>query len=315
MLHVGLIGLGPEWEIRYRAAIVALHPRLRIAAVHLPVASRAEAIATEFHCDSAHSLTSMVERRSLHAVLILDTAWHGDVPFLLTSRKCKAVFLGQAVIPDLLARMPELLEHSAIVMPELPLRYMAVTQRLRELMATHVGRIRSIELHVEECCPAHVTSLIDWCRALLGQTTWRVALTAAGELQIQVHRRIPSEIVKIHLRFPSLVPHSHSTDPQPTTEFSGVVVCERGRVEFAGAKNLTWQRVIGSEAGETLAESLTSDRDSLQLMLDHFSRRVAGALVQVPTLEDLWIAHRLAEWARSQPVGSRTELSEAGTLS
>ena len=42
--------------------------------------------------------------------------------------------------------------------------------------------------------------------------------------------------------------------------------------------------------GERVVESLTSDRTDLEVMLDHFSRRVLGSLIPVPTLDDVQAA-------------------------
>jgi hypothetical protein len=40
---------------------------------------------------------------------------------------------------------------------------------------------------------------------------------------------------------------------------------------------------------------LTGEREDLELMLDHFARRVAGGLVPVPTFEDLQHAWSLRD--------------------
>jgi hypothetical protein len=41
-------------------------------------------------------------------------------------------------------------------------------------------------------------------------------------------------------------------------------------------------------------ESLTTDRTDVEVMLDHFTRRVLGGLIPVPTLEDVQRARELS---------------------
>jgi hypothetical protein len=55
---------------------------------------------------------------------------------------------------------------------------------------------------------------------------------------------------------------------------------------------VTWE-----SSKEKARESLISDRPAVEVMLDHFTRRVVGGLIPVPTLEDLCRAFQLAETA------------------
>ena len=53
---------------------------------------------------------------------------------------------------------------------------------------------------------------------------------------------------------------------------------------------MTWE-----SAGKREIESLDSERAAVEVMLDHFSRRVVGGLIPVPTLDDFCRASRLVE--------------------
>src|SRR5688572_5488866 len=80
MLDVGVIGIGPNWEARYRPALEALRHRLRVRAVASPVIAMAEHVAADFRAEIAPSLTGLTERRDIRALLVLEPAWQGDVP-------------------------------------------------------------------------------------------------------------------------------------------------------------------------------------------------------------------------------------------
>ena len=74
------------------------------------------------------------------------------------------------------------------------------------------------------------------------------------------------------------------------------VECERGWAEIDRAHAITWStaNVQGPNSPATV-EALDEERDDLELMLDHFSRRVVGGLVPVPTFEDIRDAWELLD--------------------
>ena len=97
MLQVGLIGLGSEWEQRFRPALERLSKRLQVRSVYTTVGSHAEQAAAELKCDVAPGLLALIEREDVRALLILETDWHGDVSCLAwPARQGKPVFLAGA---------------------------------------------------------------------------------------------------------------------------------------------------------------------------------------------------------------------------
>jgi predicted dehydrogenase len=286
MLDVGVIGIGPHWETRYRPALEALRHRLRVRAVASPVTAMAEHVAAEFRAEIAPSLTGLAERRDVRALLVLEPSWHGEVPVHLALQSGKAVFLGVAAEPELTASTDDLAE-AGLVVPELPLRYTPATQRLRELLATKLGRVRRVELELAnhedaEAARSALVDALDWCRSLVGDCIARVvASQQSGSVQLALSRA-GGEAVPVELRWSQTGVVSH-------------VHCEKGQVAVRGHRQLAWE--CEQSRNE---ETLEADRDELQLMLDHFSRRVVGGLITVPTLEDIGCARRLADLIAQQ---------------
>src|SRR5258706_1919418 len=97
MLKVGLIGLGADWERRYRPALLKLRPRLRVQAVYAPVSTQAELAAAELGCHIASGLLGPVERDDVHAILVLDAALYGDVPSHFACLAGGSAILGNGV--------------------------------------------------------------------------------------------------------------------------------------------------------------------------------------------------------------------------
>lgn len=299
MLDVGVIGIGPRWETRYRPALEALRHRLRVKAVASPVTAIAELVAAEFRAETVPSLVELAERRDIRALLVLEPSWHGDVPVHLALQAGKPVFLGVAAEPELAACASNL-EETGLIVPELPLRYTPATQRLHELLATKLGRVRRVEVELGgnaarsaeggegDLIRSALVDALDWCRSLVGDCIARV-VSAEGPGPVRLalsprhagqasQTRAASEAVPVELRW------------SETVTVVSRIHCERGSVSVQGHRQLAWK----CEQAEN-EEVLESDRDELQLMLDHFSRRVVGGLVSVPTLEDIGCARRLAE--------------------
>src|SRR5262252_8508979 len=93
MLHVGLIGSGPQWEHRYRPVLVRLRHRLRVRAVHAAVRTQAEQIAAELDCDVSPGLVTLFEREDVRAVLVLDAGWYRGAPAEFACRLRKPAYV------------------------------------------------------------------------------------------------------------------------------------------------------------------------------------------------------------------------------
>lgn len=332
MLNVGLIGLGPEWERRFRPALARLAPRLSVRCVHASILSRAEQAAAEIGCDLAHGLMSLMERDDVRALLILDTEWYGAVPAQLACQVGKPAFLATRLAhgshdADRLVRQAA--QTGVTLMPDLAHRYTPATARLRELMATRLGRPLSLAVDVV----AHGNSFLgksempDACReALAVAVDWSTTLAGAPPVSVRAVRNCADERLELHVEFrrppaqsaaPSALVRLAAEVPGPSHDspsnngcdtsitLRAKVECARGSALLDGPQEITWNlnatestgEPTEETAGERIVESLASDRPGLEVMLDHFCRRVVGGLIPVPTLDDLCRAFQYVDAA------------------
>lgn len=323
MLDVGLIGIGADWDRRYRPVLNRLRTRLRVRAIYSPVANRADSAATEFQAVWSPGLCALLERPDLKAVLVLDSGWTAHLPTQLACARGKPVFvagasaIGPRAIADLAAQAAE---SGTTVMPDLRLRYLPATLRLRELLATRLGRPRLIRLELsrhgesnsEGLLQARLVELLDWCRAIVGtlpvsavparngmvgQGGW-----AATNGHVNGHGEAHAEaLFEVLFAKPArggdatrveILRRGDASLVTPDPLIAELrVECERGWAEICQTHAIRWQ----ATGGEETIESLADERDDLELMLDHFSRRVVGGLVPVPTFEDIRDAWQLLD--------------------
>jgi predicted dehydrogenase len=191
-LGLGVVGLGRLWEARHKPALGRLRDHFRVAAVYDQVLIRAEREARELGCAAAEGLAGLVERPDVDAVYVLSPQWFGLHAAELACRAGKPVYLGVPVAADpagleALARLAR--ERGTPVFPELPRRFYPATIRLRELLATTLGRPTRVLGHAwtfgfdryaepgptTQTAPASALidpggNLLDWCRLILGGT-------------------------------------------------------------------------------------------------------------------------------------------------
>jgi predicted dehydrogenase len=315
MLNVGLIGLGPEWEHRYRPALAKLQKRLRVRCACAPVITHAEQVSAELGCDVSPGLMALIERDDVQALLVLDAAWYLGVPAQFACRAGKPAYLAGRFDPRLPVADHLLLqaaETGVTLMPDFGHRYTPATSRLRELIATRLGRPRTIVADVaapDRQVPVNreiLAAALDWCANLTGTTPAlvRAEISGAGtaraaadrlELHVEFRRRSGgggTVAARIRLSVSASEPVPSGDGEAHALNLRAGVECEYGAARIEGPRQITWE-----SAGEKSTEALTSDRSDVEVMLDHFSRRVVGGLIPVPTLEDLCRACQLVDVA------------------
>lgn len=331
MIKVGIIGLGPVWETRYRPALERLRERLAVCAVYDPVAGRAEQVADELRAVPCYGVAALLEGHALDAVLLLDRSWHGDYPLRLLLEKRKPAYLAGSFGSEV-ERLRELHEAAdaagLTLMPEFSRRYTPATERLQELMATRLGRPRRITIEATAPEPDDVAAvpgqktgfdllvgLLDWCRYVVrmapvsiecrplepaaGTGTEDVAVVAEFQQPRGAGERPVAEL-RIHGRPSNPEPASAPAASHPCHQ----IVCERGSAGIDSTVAITWTCEDGP-----VAESLASERSEVEVMLDHFCRRIVGGLIPVADIADVCRAVSLAQAAEeSLRSGRRIEV-------
>jgi predicted dehydrogenase len=328
---LGVIGLGPMWDRRYRQAAQSLGERLVVRAVYDAVFARAQVAAAELGAEAVPGLRTLFERTDIQAWLILDPAWYDLFPAELACQARKPAFLTGSLGDDraALLRLHTRAEESQTwFMTEFSRRYTPATNRLRELIATRLGEPRQLTIDAlvpsvqgpstmpgQACERDYLAGLIDWCQYVTGR------IPASISAQTLPTRSTPAEdhpwqidlgfrpdsygksATTARLRIqpvvrpegPTANDGGHSwnvtTDAWPSPLHE--VLCEHGRAVICDPGEIRWR----NGAPEPLAtELLLTERSDAEVMLDQFLRRVLGGLVPVANLQDVC---RVLEWVEA----------------
>jgi predicted dehydrogenase len=310
MLNVGIIGLGPAWEVRYRPVLKRLRDRIRVRAIYDGVSNRAQLAASDLEADVMLGVQSLIARPDVRAVLLLDPLWYGYVPLQFACKHGKPAYiaggLGETLEP--LLQLQSQVDQSGIdLVPEFSRRYTPATARLRELMATSLGRPRGIKIRADFPEPFDVVpvpgrdtevdflvGLIDWCRYLVGTPPCTISSLAAdpawespsanGDRSLNIAfsgSASDGELASASILF-SKHDKQGSSPGNETRSLRYEVQCANGTATGESLSELVWE-----SAGNVHVESLASERSDVEVMLDHFCRRVVGGLIPVPKIEDV----------------------------
>lgn len=260
-------------------------------------------------------------RQAGDGVLVIAAEWSG--PFAISA----AIEAGRSVLvaPAVLAATPRLADldtraraQRVLVMPELRLRYTPSTLRLRELLATDLGPIATVEIRAlaasVRSTPPVLREVFDWCRVVLGAlpqtigcrsgqngkgqavvtTTWSGPVAGSRSRTSTVTIELPTPE---HTAEAGAAPSGSAPADAWPLEFT--VHCKDGEARIEDAVHLRWRA-----GGRERIESLSTERTAVGVAVDHFARRLAGGLIPVPDLGDVDCADRLVELAgRSQTAG------------
>lgn len=328
MVKVGLVGPGPLWESRYRPALERLGAKIGVCAVYDPVAARGEQIAGELKALPVQGMVALSELPSVHAILLIDPGWAGRHALDLLCGAGKPVYIAGTLGADRegLERLNRRAAADDLtLMPEFTLRHTPATARLHELMATRIGRPRKVTIDAVPPDPADpmafvagtgsefLVGLFDWCRYVIRTVPLRVeARTASGNLDLGAEeapsstvRRVviefarsraggssPEAEVVLHRRVDGPATSPSSSEPaDPSVRCR--IECEKGEATIRSASEIAWRN--GTE--EPVTEVLTSDRSAVEVMLDHFCRRVVGGLIPIADVGDVCRGVELARAA------------------
>jgi predicted dehydrogenase len=301
----------------------SLRSRIAVRAIYDPVFSRASQAAGEFGADAIDGMRVLARRSDIKALIVFDTGWSGTEALHLLCAASRPIFVGGAFTADdasLLRLGQAAVSCGSMIMPELGQRYTPATSRLQELIATRLGRPLQIEIEA----PAPV---VPRDGQPLGHRPWDEFISRLADWCCYVIPTPPSEVSARsqngngggHIRFSFAKPRSGGEPPTVEVRLSSEsaegtaeaapprfrVRCERGEADLLTPSRIAWQA-----GGETADESLSSDRSDIEVMLDHFCRRVVGGLIPVANLEDVRRSYRLARAAsESLQTGSPVHLN------
>ena len=325
-LRVGIVGLGEHWETRHLPALRALADRFEVRGICEQVAHRARRAAEQVGAAAVDGFRALVARDDIDAILYLAEQWYGTTPILAACDHGKAVYAAISLPLDAAeaAALRRRIEEAGIAfMAEFPRRHMAATVRLKELIATRLGRPRMLFCHrrVPHAAASAVRDansinrdlmeLIDWCRYVAGtDPTSVVAVRHAGPAAGE-----PDDYRMMSLDFsPSGTPGDGVLAPTPGVgvlaqiscgyympsrweEAVGFrppaalqVACERGIAFVDLPASLVWFDTAGRHQ-----ESLESERPVGEQMLVQFHRRVTSLVRSLSGLDDALQALRVVQ--------------------
>ncbi len=330
-LKVGLIGLGDQWTSRHRPALKSLSDRFEVRAICCEVAQKAEQAAQDFGAVPLDGFRAMIARDDIEAVLALAPDWVGPLPILAACEAGKAVYSSAAldIAPEQINEIRRRVRQSGVAfMAELPRRHAPATLRLKELMATRLGRPTQLFCHERmyseqqtshlrrgKYCPLtwrYLMELIDWCCYLVGRDP--TSLVSA------VHRPTMANLTgyyqMVSLQFDGGEPESLSANAQMSIGHyiplrwnealsfrrpaSIQVCCENGIAFIDLPSKLIWFDDAGQHT-----ESLDSDLSEGEQRLTHFHRAVTSLVQNTSDLEDACRAMKILVSANDSSVSGR----------
>ncbi len=295
VISIGMIGL-PETDADAIVEALKLQSRMRLAGIYTMEFSQADAFARRHRIEPFGSLRRFSRTETIHGEVWNTTPqlakWGlGNNPRPALIRK---QFLNQCSIQDLLKFSNLAAAAHALVVPELLHRWTPATLRMRELIATRLGPIHTLEVRVPvpftETTPdwSHPDVLIalDMVRMLLSLKKVSVNCLSGEKVRFEFerHESEPCECsIEFEKKSPNSTPHQQLV-PQLYAQ------CHWGDIEILTDHELRWI----ADADWT-RETLTGERSAEQVLIDIFGRRIAGGIVPVPDLSDLFRCYRLTQ--------------------
>jgi predicted dehydrogenase len=336
-LRVGVIGLGRLWEARHKPALARMADRFQVRAVYDQVARRAEVEAAHLGCAAPEGLAALIERPDVDVVYLLTPQWFGLHPIALACAQGKPIYCALPVAGEraaLEALAATLRSSGTPFMPELARRFYPATLRLRELLATTLGRPRLVLGQdrlfgfdrygqpgpTTQMAPAPLLidpggNLLDWCRCIFqGEPRavrgfGGVVLPGAGPaddfeslwLEFPGGARAQIAFGLYHRR-----PWGEASRFLPPPGFQ--VFAERGAAWLELPDRIQWTDAAGAHE-----ERLPLEPSVGEVLNDQFHRLVRGDQSLAPTLDDALAIARLIDQLQrdrhedgARPTGSGT---------
>lgn len=331
-LKVGLVGLGPRWNTRHRPALAALSSRFSVRAVCDPVAHRAAQAAEEFGARPIDGFWALASCDDVEAILMLSGRWFGALPLVAACECGKAIYCGASVdlVETAATSLRDRVRRSGVAfMAEFPFRLAPATIRLKELIATRLGRPRLLfcnERHAASKAngasvgeqPASTSrrliEMADWCRYVAGIEPTSVQCATSGRqsadacedytlvsLEFESEEAPP---VLAQIACGGYVPAGWSEAAAFRRPADLQVVCERGIAFVDLPGTVTWFDDAGQHT-----EHLQDEHPIGERLLLEFHRNVSSLVLRSSSLDDAFRALQVVLAARrSAAEGRRVEI-------
>jgi len=334
-LRVGIVGLGEGWEQRHKPALRALADRFEVRAVCDQINHRAEQAAHDFGAKSVDGFRALAARDDIDALLILSEQWYGALPVLAACDAGKAVYCAASLQLNL--EEAELLrtkiqEAGVAFMAEFPRRHAPATIRLKELIATRLGKPRLLFCHkrtpIHEKATAKakimpkaddhrdMVELVDWCRYVVGNeptSVFGISHKVTPDSTDSDYRMMSLDFsgdsppgsgavaqISSGYYMPQCWEEAVSYRPPAALQ----VACENGVAFIDLPSTLVWFDKAGRHQ-----ESLDSERPVGEQLLSQFHRSVTSLVLKVSGLDDAYRAVKVVLAAqRSHQEGCRVKL-------
>ena len=345
-LRVGLVGLGDQWAARHAPALRALSDRFEITAVCSEVADKSHRVASEFGAVATDGFRALLQRDDVDALLLLSPEWYGPLPIQAACDAGKAIYSSASldITPEQAVEVRQDIRDSKVpFMAELPLRYAPATIRLKELIATRLGKPRLLFCHQRlplesqsdslrrgKHCPLvwrNMMELVDWCRYIVGADPASIVSSAHGNQNgdvetyyqmasldfrsCQASAEAPNQAPirpLAQLSVGHYIPQCWSDALAYRRPASLQVCCEKGMAFIDLPSSLVWF----NEAGQH-TESLDTERAMGEIMLDRFYRLATNKLCNSTDAHDADCAMKIVLGAnKSIETGDRIQLDFGG---
>ncbi|HZZ73091.1 MAG TPA: Gfo/Idh/MocA family oxidoreductase [Pirellulales bacterium] len=310
-LRVGVVGLGEAWETRHRPALRSLRERFEVRAVCDQVAHRAKQAAQEFDAVAVDGFRALSCREDIDAIFILAEQWFGTLPILAACDAGKAVYCGSPLDWDgpTSSTIRQRVEAAGVVfMAEFPRRHAPATIRLKELIATRLGRPKLVFCHrrvslkdVESPLPRgklcsatnqDLIELVDWCRYVVGREPTSViglfhkvrpdsAVDDYKMMSLDFSEQAPGTEIMAQISSGYYMPARWEEAVSYRPPAALQVACENGIAFIDLPTTLVWFDTAGRHQ-----ESLDSERPVGEQLLAQFHRQVTSFVHNNSGLED-----------------------------
>jgi predicted dehydrogenase len=321
-LRVGVVGVGSAWESRHLPALRSLSDRFEVAAVCDPVQHRALQVAKQFNATVYDGFRALMERDDIDGVLLLSSHFYGPTPIFAACEYSKAVYCAAALeLEDQQAtELRERVQSSGIAfMAEFACRLSPATLRLKELLATRLGKPRllfcnrrrssPIKCESGDRCARDLVELVDWCRYVIEADPTSLIATMhmsaetpfADYFGVSLDFSSTSEVgmgpVAI-IGCGNYVPESLEESLAFRRPADLKVVCDNGIAFVDLPSTVAWFDGAGQHM-----EKLDHERNVGEQLLLHFHRAVQSLVLKTASLDD---AHKAITIANQAKLSCRT---------